>query len=46
MTNRGLVTGLAPGNASFVFTNTTTGCVSLPSPVITVYSKPTISINK
>jgi uncharacterized protein YjdB len=44
VTNSGIVTGLAPGTANFIFTNTTTGCVSLPSPAFTVYSKPTISI--
>lgn len=44
ITNGGLVSGIQAGNVSFVFTNTSTGCVSSASAPITVLSKPTVSI--
>ncbi|MFZ1702738.1 MAG: Ig-like domain-containing protein, partial [Saprospiraceae bacterium] len=36
----GLVTGVATGNVKFIFTNTTTGCVSDSSSSVTIHSKP------
>ncbi|HMR88001.1 MAG TPA: Ig-like domain-containing protein, partial [Saprospiraceae bacterium] len=42
--NAGLVTGIAAGNATFTFTNTATGCVSLPSAQLTVKPLPTVQI--
>ncbi|MBK6365583.1 MAG: Ig-like domain-containing protein [Saprospiraceae bacterium] len=44
VTNGGVVTGLVAGTASFVFTHAVTGCTSFPTPLITVYAKPIISI--
>jgi uncharacterized protein YjdB len=43
VTNAGVVTGVAAGSASLIFTNTSTGCVSLSLPV-TVNTSPTVSI--
>lgn len=40
----GVVSTIGAGKASFTFTNSTTGCKSLPSDSITVYAKPIISI--
>lgn len=42
--NSGLVTGVAVGTATFIFTDATTGCPSLPTNPVTVRSKPTVSI--
>ncbi|MBK8372323.1 MAG: Ig-like domain-containing protein [Saprospiraceae bacterium] len=42
--NAGLVTGLAAGTARFVFTNTSTGCSSDSSAVLTVNGTPGISL--
>ncbi|MBK7525353.1 MAG: hypothetical protein IPI53_14705 [Saprospiraceae bacterium] len=36
--NNGYVTGLIPGTSRFMFTSSTTGCTSYPSPEITVES--------
>lgn len=44
VTNGGVVTGIGAGNASFVFTNTATGCPSLPTTAITVNPRPVVSI--
>ncbi len=44
ISNAGVVTGVQAGNATFVFTNTATGCVSSASSPITVLSKPIVSI--
>lgn len=44
VTNAGVVTGVAPGTATFTFTNTTTGCISDPTSAITTIVKPTVSI--
>ncbi|MFZ1703296.1 MAG: Ig-like domain-containing protein [Saprospiraceae bacterium] len=43
--NAGIVTGLAQGIATFVFTSATNGCTSLPSTSITVQAKPSIALN-
>jgi uncharacterized protein YjdB len=40
----GLVTGLTPGNATFTFTESSSGCASDPSQPITVKSRPTASL--
>ena len=45
VTNAGLVTGLAPGSSGFIFTNTSTGCVSNATNNVTVYGRPTVNIN-
>ncbi|MFZ1705261.1 MAG: Ig-like domain-containing protein [Saprospiraceae bacterium] len=42
--NAGLVTGLTVGNATFVFTSSTTTCPSLPTAPISVINKPVVSI--
>ncbi len=42
--NLGLVTGVANGNASFQFTETSTGCTSLPTQIVNVNNSPLISI--
>ena len=43
VTNGGLVTAVASGLANFSFTSASTGCISLPTGNVTVYSKPTVS---
>lgn len=43
VSNAGVVTGIASGLANFTFTSATTGCISLPTGNVTVYSKPTVS---
>jgi uncharacterized protein YjdB len=42
--NDGTVYGVSAGNATFIFTNSTTNCQSLPTTEITVLAKPTVSI--
>ncbi|MBK8852905.1 MAG: Ig-like domain-containing protein [Saprospiraceae bacterium] len=42
--NAGMVTGISAGTVNFIFTQTSTGCASLPSTNITVYPKPTVNI--
>lgn len=44
ITNSGQVTGQSPGNARFIFTNSSTGCKSDTSGTITVLSRPEIQI--
>ena len=44
ITNTGLVTGLTAGTARFIFTQTSTGCASDTSSVITVTQGPAVSI--
>jgi uncharacterized protein YjdB len=43
VTNAGVVTGVAAGTATFIFTNTA-GCASLPTAQITVNARPLVSI--
>jgi uncharacterized protein YjdB len=45
VTSGGLVTALLNGYATFVFQNSTTGCISEPSTSLTVFAKPTISLS-
>lgn len=45
VTNGGIITGVSAGMTNFVFTNTSTGCVSLPSAFITVNARPNVSVN-
>lgn len=42
--NNGIITGVSPGTARFIFTQTATGCVSDTSSVVTVTPGPTVSI--
>ena len=42
--NNGIVTGIAPGSTTFIYTDTITGCVSNESSIITVNANPTINI--
>ncbi|MBC7885179.1 MAG: Ig-like domain-containing protein [Saprospiraceae bacterium] len=42
ISNSGLVTGVAPGTATFTFSTTNGNCVSLPSQPIKVHSLPTV----
>ncbi len=42
--NAGLVTAVSPGTVSFIFTNSSTNCTSLPTDDIVVSSKPVVSI--
>lgn len=42
--NFGLVTGVAPGSTQFVFTETSTGCPSLPSTAVTITPRPVATI--
>jgi len=42
--NAGIVTGVATGSASFIFTETATGCSSPPSHVVLVNNNPAVSI--
>jgi uncharacterized protein YjdB len=44
VSNGGLVTGVAVGTITAIYTDATTGCPSLPTDVITIRSKPTVSI--
>lgn len=44
VSNAGLVTGVAVGTATFTFTSSVSGCISLPTDTVTVKSKPVISI--
>lgn len=44
ITNGGVVSGIQAGIVDFVFTNTSTGCVSVASAPITVLSKPVVAI--
>ncbi len=41
----GLVTGISAGSATFVFTETATGCNSAPTPPVMVKSLPVVSIS-
>ncbi len=45
ITNGGIVTGVAPGNARFIFTATSTGCVSQQSTQLVVQSRPLATVN-
>jgi gliding motility-associated-like protein len=40
--NTGLVTGISVGSASFIFTNSTTGCISDPTSLVNVLDRPYI----
>jgi len=40
ISNGGMITGIAPGTATFTFTDSFTGCVSAPSTLITVNNNP------
>lgn len=42
--NTGQVTGISAGSATFIFTETATGCNSLPTNIVTIKGLPTISI--
>jgi uncharacterized protein YjdB len=42
--NAGIVTGVAPGFANFVFTDAVTGCITLPTEFVNVMGSPSISI--
>ncbi|MBK9735560.1 MAG: Ig-like domain-containing protein [Saprospiraceae bacterium] len=42
--NAGLVTGVAVGTATFIFTSTTTLCPSLPTAPVTVKNQPVVAI--
>ena len=44
ITNAGVITGVSVGSATFTFTSTSTGCISNPSAVVTVSTRPTASI--
>jgi uncharacterized protein YjdB len=44
VTNAGVVTGVSPGFTTFTFTNTTTGCQSLPTAPITINPSPNVSV--
>jgi len=44
VSNSGLVTGIAVGSATFVFTETATGCNSSPTNPVTIKNKPVVSI--
>jgi uncharacterized protein YjdB len=44
ITNAGLVTGVAPGFATFIFTSNATLCPSLPSLPVTVVPSPNVSV--
>ena len=44
VSNAGLVTGVAVGSATFTFTSSVSGCISLPTAAVTVKSKPVVSI--
>lgn len=44
ISNTGLVTGLSAGTARFIFTQTSTGCISDTSVVVTVTQGPAVSI--
>ncbi|MBK8622860.1 MAG: Ig-like domain-containing protein [Saprospiraceae bacterium] len=45
VTNAGIVTGLTAGLTGFIFTNSSTGCVSNATNNVTVYGRPTVNIN-
>lgn len=45
ISNAGTVTGVSPGSATFTFTATSTGCVSLVSAPVTVRSVPQVIID-
>lgn len=42
--NNGVVTGVASGNATFIFTETSTGCTSPPSSIVQVINNPIVSV--
>jgi uncharacterized protein YjdB len=44
ISNAGLITGVSAGTARFIFTNTTTGCISDTSVVVTITQGPAVSI--
>ncbi len=44
VSNAGLVTGISVGTATFTFTETATGCNSLPTGAVTIRNKPVVSI--
>lgn len=44
VSNSGLVTAIAVGPVTFTFTETSTGCASLPTPTLNVLPRPTVSI--
>jgi uncharacterized protein YjdB len=43
--NSGIVTGLTPGSATFIWTETTTGCSSAPSAPVVVVARPVVSLS-
>jgi len=45
VTNAGVVTAVGNGSATFTFTDTNTGCVSLPTAPVTVDPAPNVSIS-
>jgi uncharacterized protein YjdB len=45
ITNSGIVTGISGGTVSFVFTDSSTGCVSTQSDLLTVNDPPVIGLN-
>ena len=42
VTNSGFVTPVSEGVVTFIYTSTTTGCVSLPSPPVHIFSDPEV----
>lgn len=44
VTNSGLVTGITSGQATFIYTETSSGCVSNPSSAVQIKTKPIISL--
>jgi uncharacterized protein YjdB len=44
VTNAGVVTGVAAGSATFTFTSTSNGCMSAPTPSVTVNAIPAVSV--
>ncbi len=44
VSNSGVVTGISAGSVSFIFTDATTGCESLPTTALVVNPKPTVSV--
>lgn len=45
VTNAGVVTGLSAGTATFTFTNSSTGCASMPTSAVTVNAIPLVTIS-
>ncbi|MDF1694811.1 MAG: Ig-like domain-containing protein [Saprospiraceae bacterium] len=44
VTNLGMITAIAPGDVRFIFTNTSTGCVSDSSDVLTIIQPATVAV--